>query len=474
MDYFPLFTKLSDRQCLVVGGGDIALRKVNALLKAGANITVCSPTINESLQIKVDAKAITFIEDVFKAEYLNEQWISVAATNDSQVNKYVAECANQQRIFVDVVDNLELSSFIMPAIVDRSPIIVAISSAGNAPVLVRLIKQRLQSILPEHIGRLATLSGEFREAVKARITLQSLRRRYWENLFNNGNLATFLQKGDDKSARTLITKSLNTDFAEDELSEGDVVLVGAGPGSPELLTLKALQSIQAADIVLYDQLVSAEILALVRSDAQLISVGKKAGIHEVQQAQTNKLLVKFARQGKRVVRLKGGDPFIFGRGGEELEELALAKINFQVVPAITAASGCSAYAGIPLTHRDHAQSVIFVTGHTKADGKQLNWALLAGSNQTLVIYMGLLQAAEIKNKLLKNGLSSDMPVALVNNGTRADQKVVIGKLNELDSLGTSLSGPTLMIIGTVVSLADKLHWFERNKTSASNLLNDSL
>ncbi|PKF61909.1 uroporphyrinogen-III C-methyltransferase [Psychromonas sp. psych-6C06] len=454
MDYLPIFTKLENRPCLVIGGGEIALRKVHLLLKAGADVTVCSLAFHAKLLEKADAKQVKIIKGTFSDELLDNKWLVIAATSDKEVNQHIAECANSRQILVNVVDNPVLSSFIMPSIVDRSPIIVAISSGGKAPVLARLIRERLESLLPMHIGRLATISGEFRHQVKKTLKSVSLRRRYWEKLFGNGQLGQLLQRGQTDKAIALMTQSLT-----EEVAKGDVALVGAGPGDPSLLTLKALQLMQQADVVLYDRLVSSEILDLVRRDADLISVGKEAGNHEVEQSRTNEMLVEYALQGKKVVRLKGGDSFIFGRGGEELEELVASNIDFQVVPGITAASGCSAYAGIPLTHRDYAQSVTFVTGHRKQDGKQLDWKALAIKNQTLVVYMGLIQAEEIQQQLLHYGRGAETPVALINKGTTADQHVVIGKLDELSQLGGGLKGPTLIIIGEVVCLADKLSWF---------------
>jgi len=454
MDYLPIFTKLEKRPCLVIGGGEIALRKVHLLLKAGADVTVCSLDFHKKLQEKADAGQIQIIAGVFTESLLENKWLVIAATNDKEANQQVAQCANARQLLVNVVDDPTISSFIMPSIVDRSPIIVAISSGGKAPVLARLIREKLEALLPMHIGRLATISGEFRHHVKKAIKNVPLRRRYWEKLFGNGQLAQLLQMGKTDQAIELMKSNLT-----DKVVKGDVALVGAGPGDPSLLTLKALQLMQQADVVLYDRLVSSEILDLIRRDAELISVGKQAGNHEVEQSRTNEMLVEYALQGKKVVRLKGGDSFIFGRGGEELEELVAANIDFQVVPGITAASGCSAYAGIPLTHRDYAQSVTFVTGHRKKDGKQLDWKPLAAKNQTLVVYMGLIQSQEIQSQLLKHGRDANTPVALINKGTSVDQHVIIGKLSELTQLGGGLKGPTLMIIGEVVDLADKLAWY---------------
>ena len=454
MDYFPIFTKLNNRHCLVVGGGDIATRKVHLLLKAGASITVCSPEVSSSILEKAENNLITLFKENFYDELITDKWLVIAATDNREVNAHVAQLAEQQQILVNVVDSPELCSFIMPSIVDRSPIVVAISSGGKAPVLARLIRERLEALLPMHIGRLAKISGEFRHRVKEVIKKESLRRRYWEKLFGNGDLASLLQKGQIEKAEQLMEANLS-----EEIAQGDVALVGAGPGDPSLLTLKALQLMQQADVVFYDRLVSREILDLVRRDADMISVGKKAGLHEVEQSRTNQLLVEHAQQGKKVVRLKGGDSFIFGRGGEELEELVAAGVAFQVVPGITAASGCSAYAGIPLTHRDYAQSVTFVTGHRKADGRPLDWKALAIPNQTLVVYMGLIQSHEIQSNLLMNGRDGNTPVALINKGTRNNQQVITGCLSELSLLGGGLSGATLIIVGEVVNLADKLAWF---------------
>lgn len=454
MDYFPIFTKLENRHCLVVGGGDIAARKVHLLLKAGATITVCAPHICSSLTEQAKRHKINIINEPFSDNLITDMWLVIAATNSKKVNESVARLAEQKQILVNVVDEPDLCSFIMPSIVDRSPIVVAISSGGKAPVLARLIRERLEALLPMHLGRLAQISGDFRHRVKMVITQGSLRRRYWEKLFGNGELASLLQKGQIQNAQQLMEANLT-----DEVGKGEVALVGAGPGDPSLLTLKALQLMQQADIVLYDRLVSKDILDLVRRDADLISVGKTAGNHEVGQSRTNQMLVEFAKQGKKVVRLKGGDSFIFGRGGEELEELVEAGVAFQVVPGITAASGCSAYAGIPLTHRDYAQSVTFVTGHRKADGQDINWQALAVPNQTLVVYMGLLQANDIQHNLLNSGRAANTPVALINRGTRHDQQVITGHLSELSQLGGGVEGATLIIIGEVVNLASQLAWF---------------
>lgn len=248
-------------------------------------------------------------------------------------------------------------------------------------------------------------------------------------------------------------------YGHSQLKHGEVALVGAGPGDPELLTLKALNYLQQAEVVLYDYLVSDEIMALVANDAILVCVGKRAGHHSVPQEKTNQLLVDFAKQGYKVVRIKGGDPFVFGRGGEELEVLADAGVTFQVVPGITAAAGATAYAGIPLTHRDYAQSAMFITGHLKAESDQLDWSTLARGQQTLVIYMGLMKSNYIQEQLIKHGRRAPTPIAIIERGTQLSQKVFKGQLSELSDLAKKAEAPALIVIGEVVQLSQKLDWF---------------
>ncbi len=454
MDYLPIFTKLNDRHCLVVGGGEIALRKIRLLLNAGANVTACALDFHPELVYWSETKKLTLVTGSYQPELLDGAWLVIAATDDLAVNALVYQSANRKDILVNVVDDPVRSSFIMPSIVDRSPIMVAISSGGKAPVLARLIREKLESLLPMHIGKLASISGNFRNRVKQALPSMDARRAYWEKLFGRGEVASLLEKGQQHKALEKMEQGLNNM----EL-KGEVALVGAGPGDPSLLTLKALQVMQQADVVLHDQLVSSEVIELVRRDAERISVGKAAGFHSVPQEETNALLVKFAKQGKKVVRLKGGDPFMFGRGGEELEVLVEHQIEFQVVPGITAASGCSSYAGIPLTHRDYAQSVVFVTGHCRENGNSIEWPSLARENQTVVFYMGLLRSEHIRQKLLSNGRDPETPVAIVSKGTSQQQKTIIGNLAKLPELGQGVAAPALIIVGEVVALADKLAWF---------------
>ena len=467
MDYLPIFTKLNNRTCIVIGGGEVAVRKVAFLLKAGAKVVVHSPTFCADL-LAINDVNLLLVKQIYKARDLDGAWLVIAATNDSDVNQQVAQDAEKLGIFANVVDAPELGSFIMPSIVDRSPIIVAVSSGGNKPVLARLVRAKLEAVLPNYLGPLARLAGEFRQKVQQMLPTVESRRRYWEQVFNAGEVASLLEKGKQAQARAVMDEQLSNFNPK-----GEVALVGAGPGDPSLITLKALQLMQQADVVLYDQLVSNETLALVRRDAELVNVGKEAGRHSVIQETTNDLLVKYARQGKKVVRLKGGDPFIFGRGGEELEVLVEHGIDFQVVPGVTAASGCASYAGIPLTHRDYAQSVVFVTGHCKEQGQPIDWPSLARQHQTVVFYMGLMQAEKIRHNLMLNGRGAETPVAIVSKGTRVDQHVITGQLSQLADMAKEVRPPALIIVGEVVSLADKLTWFgEQAPTSyAQSLVN---
>ncbi|SFO44496.1 uroporphyrin-III C-methyltransferase / precorrin-2 dehydrogenase / sirohydrochlorin ferrochelatase [Candidatus Pantoea varia] len=454
MDYFPLFCRLQGRRCLLVGAGDVAERKARLLLEAGAELRVGAPDFSPAFREWARQKAITLLPGHFEPEWLTGCWLVVAATNDDAVNQQVAEAAEKQQIFCNLVDAPQQASAIMPSIIDRSPLMVAVSSGGRAPVLARLLREKLEAMLPQHLGQLAQLAGTLRDRVKRQFGSINARRHFWERFFSSERLAQTLANGDSGRAEQITDTLFNADLTQ----QGEVALVGAGPGDAGLLTLKGLQLIQQADVIVYDRLVSDEILNLVRRDAERIFVGKRAGHHCVPQDEINQLLCEQAQRGKRVVRLKGGDPFIFGRGGEELEALAQLQIPFSVVPGITAASGCAAYSGIPLTHRDHAQSVRLVTGHLQKTGT-LAWQTLAAEQQTLVFYMGLAQAGEIQQQLIKYGMRSDMPVALVENGTSTRQRVVTGTLSELEVLAGQVISPSLMIIGSVVSLRDSLRWF---------------
>ena len=456
MDHLPIFCQLRQRDCLLVGGGDVAERKARLLLDAGANVTVNALDFTPQFQVWADSQMLTLVQGEFIPSLLDNCWLAIAATDNETVNQQVSDAAEARRIFCNVVDAPRQASFIMPSIIDRSPLMVAVSSGGTSPVLARLLREKLESILPLHLGQLARYAGHLRTRVKQQFATVGERRRFWEKLFVNDRLAQSLANDDRQVADT--TEQLLTEPLE---HRGEVVLVGAGPGDAGLLTLKGLQQIQQADVVVYDRLVSDDIMNLVRRDADRVFVGKRSGYHCVPQEEINQILLREAQKGRRVVRLKGGDPFIFGRGGEELETLCEAGIPFSVVPGITAASGCSAYSGIPLTHRDFAQGVRLVTGHLKTGG-ELDWANLAVEKQTLVFYMGLNQAPAIREKLIAHGMAEDMPAAIVENGTAVTQKVVSGTLGQLDILAQQMASPALIIVGRVVGLRDKLNWFSNH------------
>ena len=462
MDYLPIFANVKGRCCLVVGGGDVAWRKTRMLLNAGAKVRLVSPELGNEFAEALPHDDIHYLAEPFIPEHLDGVFLVIAATDKREVNGLVYQSANQRQILVNVVDDTPRCSFIVPSIVDRSPLIVAISSSGKAPVLARLVREKLETLLPQSLGKMAALSGQFRDKLKTRLPNVTARRRFWESAFS-GRFAQLVEKGQEQAAKDELERLSHNKPS----SIGEVALIGAGPGDPGLLTLRALQVMQQADVVLYDYLVSPEILDLVRRDADLECVGKKAGYHHVSQEETNARLVKYAQAGKRVVRLKGGDPFMFGRGAEELEVLAKANIPFQVVPGITAAAGATAYAGIPLTHRDHAQTAMFITGHTKPDGDQLDWSTLARQKQTLVIYMGLMKSSHIQTQLLRHGRQADTPIAIIERGTQSQQKLWTGRLDQLSELAKEAGSPALIVVGEVVSLSDTLQWFGDRPMSPS-------
>ncbi|MGR9105800.1 MAG: siroheme synthase CysG, partial [Gammaproteobacteria bacterium] len=399
----------------------------------------------------------------FRTDDVAGFFLVISATDERAVNQSVAEAANRAGIPVNVVDDPELCSFIFPAIVDRSPVIAAVSTGSASPVLARLLRERLESLIPAGYGRLASLADQFRSQVKKRIRDPDQRRRFWERILL-GPVAEMVFAGQDTDAR----RQLESELTHAESAGpgcGTVYLVGAGPGDPDLLTFRAMRIMQLADVVVYDRLVSPEILELVRRDAEKIYAGKQRNQHTIPQEGINALLARLAKQGKQVVRLKGGDPLIFGRGGEEIETLMEQNIPFQIVPGITAASGCASYAGIPLTHRDHAQSCAFVTGHLKDGRIQLDWERLVVPNQTLVIYMGLIGLPQLCAALIEHGAAPDLPAALVERGTTPEQRVISADLSSLPALvaEADVKAPTLVIVGTVVRLHAKLAWFEGHK-----------
>ncbi|MEO1889197.1 MAG: siroheme synthase CysG [Cycloclasticus sp.] len=457
MDFLPLFHKLDDKKCLVIGGGAVATRKARLLMDARASVTVISPSLSDELMQLAKGGKLQHIKRLFKANDTQTFSLIVCATDNPDINENVSAEAHANNIPVNVVDQPALCSFIFPAIVDRAPITIGISSGGVAPVLVRLTRAKLETLLPHKLGDLAKLAAKFRQSVKDHFSNAEQRRIFWENTFN-GATADLSYQGKHAAAEEELQRSLKQ--CQDQPAEGKVYLVGAGPGDPELLTLKALRILQQADIIIYDRLVSEGVLNLARRDAERMYVGKKRSHHSVPQEDINSLLIRLAKAGNRVVRLKGGDPFMFGRGGEEIETLADENIAFEVVPGITAASGCASYSGIPLTHRDHAQSCLFVTGHLKDNTVNLDWDQLAKPNQTIVIYMGLIGLPQICKKLIERKLPSNTPVALIQKGTTADHRVIISDLagiaDKVDELKPK--PPTLIIIGSVVSLHNKLNW----------------
>ena len=441
---------------LVVGAGEVALRKIRLLLPTGAQIRVVSQDVHAEIQVLIGESRVALVDAKFKSEQVGGCALVIAATDDHVLNQNVAAAAKAQNIPVNVVDDAELSSFITPAIINRAPLQIAISTGGAGPVLARRLREKLEAMLPTNYGSIAEFMGRMRERVKG-THIKEARRSVWEE-FVDGTGAERVLLGDEAGAARELDRILSGDA-----KSGEVYLVGAGPGDPDLLTFRALRLMQQCDVVLYDRLVSPAIMELVRRDAERVFVGKMRNQHTVPQDEINMELVRLAQQGKRVLRLKGGDPFIFGRGGEEIEKLAEYGIPFQVVPGVTAAAGCAAYAGIPLTHRDYAQACVFVTGHARADGKlSLNWSMLARKGQTVVIYMGLHTLPNLCQQLMAYGLPADWPAALIEEGTSPKQRVIVGTLGDLPQKvsAANVTGASLVIVGEVVKLRERLQWFK--------------
>ncbi|VAW64483.1 Precorrin-2 oxidase @ Sirohydrochlorin ferrochelatase activity of CysG / Uroporphyrinogen-III methyltransferase [hydrothermal vent metagenome] len=459
MDFLPIFFDIKQKSCLVIGGGEVAARKVSLLLKAQAEVSVVSPELSRELAEWRDDGKIVHIGREFEDSDIEKPVLVIAATDNSEVNKRASELAKARGIPVNVVDDPALCSFIMPSIVDRSPVQIAISTGGASPVLARMIRTKLEGCIPAAYGRLGALVANYREKVKAKFTNVDQRRAFWESILES-TVADRVYSGHDDEAAAALQKAID-EADENPEFQGEVYLVGAGPGDPDLLTFRALRLMQSCDVMVYDRLVSPAIRELVRRDAELIYVGKARDKHTMQQENINELLVRLAKKGKRVLRLKGGDPFIFGRGGEEIELLAQEGVPFQVVPGITAAAGCASYAGIPLTHRDYSQACVFVTGHLKDGSVDLNWKALAQPNQTVVFYMGLHGAPTLCKEMIGHGMPPSTPVALVQKGTTPDQKTIIATLETLEETlrNHTFQPPTLIIVGEVVSLKEKLDWF---------------
>lgn len=457
MEYLPVCLRLRDAPVALIGGGGVATRKARLLLRAGANLTVIAPEIHGELERLLAAAGGVWQQGRYREVDLHGKVLVVAATPDAQVNRQVHDDARALNLPVNVVDSPELCTFIFPSIVDRDPVLVAISSSGRSPVLARQLRRRLEATVPAAYGRLAEFAGRMRDKVRAHIPSEGPRRLFWEQVVD-GAVGELVLAGREADAEARLDEQLRD---EGQLHRGEVYLVGAGPGDPDLMTFKALRLLQSADVVLYDRLVAPPIVDMARRDAERIYVGKRRADHTLPQQQINQLLLELARAGRRVVRLKGGDPFIFGRGGEEIDLLARHGIPFQVVPGITAASGAACYAGIPLTHRDYAQSVRFVAGYLKGHRLEHDWATFNNPAETLVFYMGLEGLSEICRQLLRHGRRPDTPAALVERGTLADQRVLTGTLETLPGVVAAAEprAPTLIIVGEVVRLHGDLAWF---------------
>jgi uroporphyrin-III C-methyltransferase / precorrin-2 dehydrogenase / sirohydrochlorin ferrochelatase len=463
VNYFPVFFDLTGQKVLIVGGGEVALRKISLLERTGALITVVAPDIAPELMQRAAAGKLKLAIREFAAEDLDGARLVIVATSRRAVNRWIANLSESRSIPVNVVDDREASRFIVPAIIDRDPVLVAVSSGGASPVLARRLRERLEALIPARIGELASWLKSLRGTARQKLRDTEERRRFFEALVDGPAARRFIE-GDHPGARR-IAQQLLASTSTAPRAAGEVTLVGAGPGDPELLTLKALRALQDADVILHDRLVPPEVLDLARRDAARICVGKAAGHLGSTQEEINALLIEYANQGKRVVRLKGGDPFVFGRGGEELQALAAARIKFSVVPGITAALGAAAYAGIPLTHRDHAHSVSFVTGHAQEggeeSGREPDWRALAMPGATAVFYMGLARLDHIVEKLLQHGAAPTRPAGIIAQGTTSNQRVIGATLATLldAAARANVESPALLVVGDVVALQPSLAWF---------------
>jgi uroporphyrin-III C-methyltransferase / precorrin-2 dehydrogenase / sirohydrochlorin ferrochelatase len=464
---FPAFLDLRGRAILVVGGGAVARRKVAALLGAGAEVLVGAPALEPELAELAAAGRLQHLAGYFVPEWLDAVWLVIAATDDPNVNQQVAEAGAARRLWVNAVDDIAHSSFQVPARIERGPLQIAISSGGGAPMLARQLRERLESELDPSLGTLARLLLRHRARIRDVIPDLPARRRFFAHILA-GEIPRLLRSGQSALGEEALlaavdnAKQMQSSSIDAQTNTtGSVILVGAGPGDPGLLTLRGLRALNEADVILHDRLVSAEVLDLARRDAELIEVAKEAGRHHTTQAQIHALMLEHARAGRRVVRLKGGDGFIFGRGGEELEFLRNHDIPYEVVPGITAALACAAYAGVPLTHRDHAQSLLLATAHAKGEDDALDWPALAQPHQTLALYMGVAGTARIRDRLIAHGRAPSTPFALIENGSRAGQRVVVGRLADLPERAHlhGVRSPALLLIGEVAALAERLHWF---------------
>lgn len=461
MDHLPIFLNVKGTPALVVGGGFLAARKADLLLRAGCKLTVLAPKLGEELTRLAQDHTFEHKTGELEADDLAGCLVVFGCSHDPAVNQKLRQLAREAGILVNVTDEPESCDFIMPAVVDRSPLLVAVASGGASPILTRKLKARFETEIPATYGHLAEFAGGYRERLKELVPNMTRRRRFWEEVID-GPVAERVYSGQLAEAESLIERMIGQAAREgDAHPPGEVYLVGAGPGDPDLLTFRALRLMQQADVVLYDRLIGEGILNLVRRDASRIYVGKRPNDHTMSQEEISAMLVRLAQEGKRVLRLKAGDPFIFGRGGEEIEALSENGITFQVIPGITAAAGCAAYGGIPLTHRDHAQACIFVTGHDKDGSPDLNWEALIQPRQTVVVYMGLSSLQKITEGFVAHGADPATPAAVVENGTREGQRVITGTLASLagKTAQADIRSPALIIVGSVVTLRDKLSWF---------------
>ena len=469
MSYLPLFIETTGKKCLIVGGGKVASRKLIPILKSKMKVTLISPEVIEEIELNFQKnKNLKIIKRKFEPEDIEDQFLIIAATNEKTTNQKIAKLSKDNNILVNMAEDSLSGNTLIPSVVDRDPIKIAVSSGAASPILTRLVKTKLETVIPYSFSKLADIMMEYRDVVKKNFLKISDRRKFWE-VFLDGPVSEMVLSGHIDKAKKALDESLKENkFLE---KTGEVYLVGAGPGDPELLSFKALRLMQKADIVIYDRLVSRPIMNLIRQDAEKIYVGKQRADHAMPQENINQLLARLALEGKKVLRLKGGDPFIFGRGGEEIESLIKDDIPFQIVPGITAASGCASYAGIPLTHRDYSQACIFVTGHLRDGTVNLNWEMLAHEKQTLIFYMGMHGSKIICKELIKHGLSDETPAALIVKGTTEDQEVIIGNLKNMPEIimDRKIVPPTLLIIGDVVKLHNKLKWFNPFHLGNKNL-----
>jgi uroporphyrin-III C-methyltransferase/precorrin-2 dehydrogenase/sirohydrochlorin ferrochelatase len=461
MRYFPVFMNLHQQPVLLVGGGVVAERKARLLIKAGAEVWVVARTLCKNLERRKSTGEIRHLGTTWNEGQVKGMRLVFAATSDRELNRDVYASAEKSGIPVNVVDAPQLCRFISPAVVDRSPVQIAVSTGGTAPVLARVIRDRLETMLPSGFGKIAAAAGNLRLQVRQKLSA-GMSRQFWEDLFSDDRLTTWSRLSENR-IHSEMESELNAGLRGKK--RGKVYLVGAGPGRAELLTLRGLDLLRKADVILHDRLVPAEILDLSRRDSDRIFVGKQAGNHHCTQREIHRIMLEQVAKGHTVVRLKGGDPFVFGRGGEEIEVLRRHGVDYEVVPGITAAVGCAAYAGIPLTHRDHAQVLSFVTGHQSGgrEGSSIDWSGIAGPGKTTVVYMGIGQAKRIRRELISAGIKRDMPVALISNGSLDSQKTVTGTVDTLPGLAATVDkhSPGLLIIGQVAALSSNLAWFEQ-------------